>query len=550
MVKRNKIISVFIFVLLIAMLMPTYTFAAKLNKKKLTLAVGKTYTLRLSNGSRAKWKSSNKKVASVSQNGVVKGKKAGSTVITAKVGKKKYKCKVKVKLFKVKALSIAPKTITLRKNNTYNLKISYAPNTATPPSCTWKSNNTRVAVVSKNGTVRVVSAGTATITATDKYSKKKATCTVYGTSSSNSDEIMSAADDSDVKVTKITISGPTTVEAGNRITLTTAITPSNATDKTVTWTSSNTGVASINSQGVVTGVSPGSAIIVAKANDGSGVTAGAVIAVTEKTTPTPVTPTYTYSLSVGTIPKKVAVNESVTVTCTISSNDSNAKLKASTNSGSCLLVGVSGRTVVLTGKIQTRAVPVVITYGDKSYSFTIDVYDKESKEYIEEQWRKKMISQMGLTSMPPLQRFTTITQHIAMNYPYRYTPEGKTFTFSNDLVNRYPNDYILGGDCVTSATEIYEYALLMGYNDNTVQAHHPYSGTNHTQTKILINNQWIAFDAGYSDTWTQESGRSWSVHNLSTGEMFGYIPNNAKGDYCVVAEGSTKYYDHLVYPNW
>lgn len=351
-------------------------------------------------------------------------------------------------------------------------------------------------------------------------------------------------------VTNITISGPSTVAAGNSITLKANISPSDATNTTVTWISSNTGIASINSQGVVTGVSPGNAIIVAKANDGSGKTAGAVIVVTEKTTPTPVTPTYTYSLSVGTVPKKVAVNESVTVTCTISSDDSNAKLEASTKAGSCLSVEASGRTVVLTGKIQCNAVPFVITYGDKSYSFTIDVYDKETKEYIEEQWRKKMISQMGLASMPPLQRFTTITQHIAMNYPYRYTPEGKTFTFSNDLVNRYPNDYILGGDCITSATEIYHYSLLMGYDDNTVQAYHPYSNSNHTLTKILINNQWIAFDAGYSDTWTQESGRSWSVHNLSTGNSFGYIPNNPSGNYYVVTGNSTKNYDHLVYPDW
>lgn len=69
----------------------------KLNKSKLTLQVKKTYKLKVKGTKKkAKWSSSKKKVATVSSKGVVKGKKVGSAVITAKVGKKKYKCKVKV----------------------------------------------------------------------------------------------------------------------------------------------------------------------------------------------------------------------------------------------------------------------------------------------------------------------------------------------------------------------------------------------------------------------------------------------------------------------
>ena len=69
----------------------------KLNKTKLTLQVKKTYKLKVKGTKKKpKWSSSKKKVATVSSKGVVKGKKIGSAVITAKVGKKKYKCKVKV----------------------------------------------------------------------------------------------------------------------------------------------------------------------------------------------------------------------------------------------------------------------------------------------------------------------------------------------------------------------------------------------------------------------------------------------------------------------
>lgn len=76
--------------------------SAKLNKKKATVTVGKTVKLKVKNtGSKVKWTSSNKKVATVKKSGkygaVVTGKKAGKATITAKVGKKKLKCKVTVK---------------------------------------------------------------------------------------------------------------------------------------------------------------------------------------------------------------------------------------------------------------------------------------------------------------------------------------------------------------------------------------------------------------------------------------------------------------------
>lgn len=88
-------------VLAITLITPTSVSAAKkvkLNKTKATIYVGKSTTLKLKNNKKkVKWSSSNKKVATVSKKGKVKGKKAGKATITAKVGKKKYKCKVIVK---------------------------------------------------------------------------------------------------------------------------------------------------------------------------------------------------------------------------------------------------------------------------------------------------------------------------------------------------------------------------------------------------------------------------------------------------------------------
>ena len=70
----------------------------KLNKKKLTLRVGKTYKLKVKGTSKTvKWSSSNKKIAKVSSSGLVKAKKVGKATITAKVAGKTLKCKVTVK---------------------------------------------------------------------------------------------------------------------------------------------------------------------------------------------------------------------------------------------------------------------------------------------------------------------------------------------------------------------------------------------------------------------------------------------------------------------
>ena len=76
----------------------------KLNKKKITIKVGKTKKLKIKNlkGKKVKWKTSNKKVVKIKKTKKktvvkLKGKKAGTATITAKIGKKKYKCKVTVK---------------------------------------------------------------------------------------------------------------------------------------------------------------------------------------------------------------------------------------------------------------------------------------------------------------------------------------------------------------------------------------------------------------------------------------------------------------------
>nr|MBP3598384.1 Ig-like domain-containing protein [Eubacterium sp.] len=81
----------------------------KLSKKKLTIIVGKTAKIKVKNSkAKVKWSSNKKKVATVTGKGIVKAKKAGKATITARVGKKKLKCKVTVKEEENKTPVITP----------------------------------------------------------------------------------------------------------------------------------------------------------------------------------------------------------------------------------------------------------------------------------------------------------------------------------------------------------------------------------------------------------------------------------------------------------
>ena len=74
-----------------------------------------------------------------------------------------------------------------------------------------------------------------------------------------------------------------TMTEGNTLTLTATITPIYATDRTLTWSSSNPSVATVDNTGKVTAIAPGTATIIAAANDGSGVSASCEVTVTEAT---------------------------------------------------------------------------------------------------------------------------------------------------------------------------------------------------------------------------------------------------------------------------
>lgn len=151
--------------------------------KSLTLAKGATYkklassitVTPVTSKEKVSYSSSNKKVATVSSKGVIKAKKAGTTKITVKSGKKKVVVTVKVTGVKTTNLSGVPATKKIAKGKSFKIKAAATPKN-TDEKITFKSSNKKVATVTSKGVVKGLKKGTATITV--QSGSKKMTCKV------------------------------------------------------------------------------------------------------------------------------------------------------------------------------------------------------------------------------------------------------------------------------------------------------------------------------------------------------------------------------------
>ena len=215
------------------------------------------------------WTSSSDAVASVDSNGKITAKTAGSAVITCKsvsdnsvVGICNVTVKAKVQTpteIKVSTISLNKTTASVTKGKTLQLTATVTPGNATNKEVKWSTSNKNVATVSPSGLVTAKSAGTATITCTAKDgSNVKATCKI-------------TVKNPVVKVTKVTLNKTTaTLAPKETLTLKATVTPTNATNKAVTWKSSNTKIATVSSSGKVTAKAAGTVTITCTAKDGSG----------------------------------------------------------------------------------------------------------------------------------------------------------------------------------------------------------------------------------------------------------------------------------------
>ena len=235
-----------------------------LNKTSLTVNKGATSTLSATagpsdaNNKTVKWTTSDSSVATVSSAGEVKGVKRGTATITATAADgsgKKATCSVTVKQ-PVTSVTLNKTALTLNNGKTATLTATVGPSNANNKTVKWTTSNSAVATVSSTGVVKGIKRGTVTITATAADgSGKKAACTVTVTK----------------LVTSLTLNKTVLpLQPKKTEKLTATVSPSDADNKTVKWTTSNSAVATVNSNGKVTAKGKGTAIIKATAADGSG----------------------------------------------------------------------------------------------------------------------------------------------------------------------------------------------------------------------------------------------------------------------------------------
>ncbi len=225
------------------------------------------------------WTSSDDAVATVAD-GVVTGVKAGTADITATVKDTDISavCKVTVTAdtVAVTGVKLDKTELDLTKGGTAQLTATVAPEDATDTDVEWTSDKPAVATVDENGKVTAVASGEATITVTTKDGAKTASCKVTVTN----------------PVTSITLNKTTAeLEIDETVTLTATVTPADADNADVTWTSDKPAVATVDENGKVTAVASGEATITVATKDGAN-TATCKVTVKEAASETAYTYTY------------------------------------------------------------------------------------------------------------------------------------------------------------------------------------------------------------------------------------------------------------------
>jgi uncharacterized protein YjdB len=211
------------------------------------------------------WTSSDETVATVA-NGVVTALKAGKATITAKAGEVSATCELTVnaKVIPATGITLDKTAAELTEGETLTLTATVTPEDATDKTVTWTSSDETVATV-KDGVVTALKAGKATITA--KAGEVSAACEL----TVNAKVIPATG----ITLDKITAE----LTEGETLTLTATVTPEDATDKTVTWASSDEAVVKVVN-GVVSALKTGKATITATSGDVSATCEITVIPVT------------------------------------------------------------------------------------------------------------------------------------------------------------------------------------------------------------------------------------------------------------------------------
>ena len=282
---------------------PAQVESIELTAEQESIKVGETTTINAAvfpenaTNKTLSWDSNDESIATVDQNGIVTGVGVGATDINARATDGSdciQAIRIHVTPTPVESLMIEPTgSTTLQATQSVQLIAKIHPENSTTRTATWSSSDESVATVDQNGIVTAHSTGSATITATAEGKSAYIDIIVEQTFA-----------------TGITLNRTSAViKVNGTIQLSAEITPESTTDKNIEWTSSDTSIATVSDNGIITALQLGECDITATAKDGSNMSAICHIKVEETSAESiSITPNGPFSLKIG---EKVQLNASV-----------------------------------------------------------------------------------------------------------------------------------------------------------------------------------------------------------------------------------------------
>ena len=245
----------------------------------------------------------------------------------------------------VTSVSLNKQTLSLVEGNSETLTATVAPSDATNKAVSWKSSYASVASVDNSGKVTAVKAGSATITVTTTDGSKTATC--YVTVTAKTIEVNNVGlDKSEMEMV-----------AGDSYQFTVTIKPDNASDKTLSWSSSDENVATVDNTGKVTAVSEGKVTITVKTSNPA---QSASCDITVKAASIPVT-----GVNIDSWIINLGVNETAAIAYTIQPDDAtNKEVTFSSDNTDVVAVDSEGTLV----GVSSGSAKVTVTTVDGGYS--------------------------------------------------------------------------------------------------------------------------------------------------------------------------------------
>ncbi|MGG0656980.1 Ig-like domain-containing protein [Rummeliibacillus pycnus] len=333
-----------------------------LNSNDISIQKGNTFTLKSTivpsdaQNQEVTWKSNNTNIATVSETGEVKGVSAGKTsIVVTSVANPSVTSQVNVTVTPIlpTKISVNKTSLHIANGQKYLVKATVAPTNAENKKVKWTTSNAKIATVSSEGLITAKANGNAVISATAVGNEKLVTTIKVNVSTKT------------VKANKSSL----TLVSGKSSTVKAIVSPSDATQKSVTWSTSNSKIASVSSKGTIKAKKPGTVTITAKAKSAKSAKIKVVVKAPVQAKSVSINKT-NFTLGKGSSAQLVAaIKPSNTTYKKISWSSSNSKIVKVDQNGKVTAVGLGTATIkakTVNGKYKTVKVKVVLKAAKKT----------------------------------------------------------------------------------------------------------------------------------------------------------------------------------------